>query len=54
VSIAAELQLRTLLQVLAGAVAADYWLLLMETVSALAAVLRKMTEATHGAKHHQV
>jgi hypothetical protein len=58
VSIAAGSQLRTLLQILAGAaaaeVAADYWLLLMETVSALAGVLRKMTEAIHGAKHLQV
>lgn len=57
VSIAAGLHLRTLLRVLAEAVAAvvagDYWPLLMETASALAAVLRKMTEAIHGAKHLQ-
>lgn len=55
---AAGLQLKTLPQALAEAVAvviaADYWQFLMENVLALAAVLRKTTQAIRGAEHLQV
>jgi hypothetical protein len=58
VSTAAGLQLKTLRQAIAetaaAVVAADYWQLLTVTASALAVVLRKTTEAIHGAEHLRV